>query len=90
MADQGFAKREGQGVEVAGGLGRILHQDLRRHIGRTSQGNPNGGQIVLALGGFCGPKVEDFGEVGIAVDLAEHDVLRLEVAVDDVFAVSEF
>src|SRR5208282_7204 len=90
IATEHFVEDQAKGEEIGASVVGLLQQDLRSHVGGSAAG---GGHGLQTLGGFVGiaaPGTAGDAEVENLYPIAggDHDVLGLDVAVDDAFLVS--
>ncbi len=74
-----------QRVDVGGGVDRVAFDLLRRHVGGSADHAAGGGQPVLVVDQLGDPEVEDLR----LATVRDQDVVRLEVAVDDLVVVRD-
>ena len=83
IAGQHLVTRRPEGIDVAAGVQRLALDLLGAHVQRRAHGHPRPGQIeAFGVAGEAGEtEIGDFDFAGVG----EHDVFRLDVAVDDAF-----
>ena len=81
-----FVEDAAEGIDVGGGGDRGCCGLLRRHVPRRAEGLSRDGDL-RAIGEGGQPEVEDFHKLIVAALACDHDVVGLQVAVDDVHGV---
>ena len=76
--------QDAHGVEIGATIHLVSEGLLRREVARCSTDEPGLGQVHLLFArsnGLGDTEVENLHEIPLAVDVADHDVLGLQVAV---------
>ena len=85
LAVQQLVEDHAQGVDVGGGVDRLALHLLRGHVGGCSDHASGRCQTVLVVDQLGDPEVEDLG----LAPVGDQDVVRLQVAVDDLKIVGD-
>ena len=85
LAAQHFINDDGEAVDVRAPVELFAQQLFRRHIHGGAEHEACLGQIIGAVvgDGLSDAEVEDFNVIAVAALAGDHDVVGLEVAVDD-------
>ena len=85
LAVQQLVQDHSQRVDVSRGIDRVAFDLLGRHVGRRADHAAGGGQPVLVVDQLGDSEVEDLG----LAPVRDQDVVRLEVAMDDLVVVRD-